>query len=156
MQENYINCYKSARQYAGFTQERWAELIGVSTESVRLYESGKSLPSDEVVTRMVEMSMLPALAYKHLMLKSSIAADILPEVPDMPLPQAVIKLICCMRDFEEKHRDQDLMHIAMDGRVDAKEEGLFEEIVDELENVIQAAMTVKFAKEGRHENIGRN
>ena len=56
MKEGCRNIYKTARQTAGMTQERWAELIGVSADSVRLYESGRGLPSDEVVARMAEIA----------------------------------------------------------------------------------------------------
>ena len=54
MQESCGNIYRDARRTAGLTQERWAELLGLSVEAVRLYEGGKNLPSDEVVLRMAE------------------------------------------------------------------------------------------------------
>ena len=44
MQDNCRNIYKTARLAAGLTQERWAEVLGISTESVRLYETGRGLP----------------------------------------------------------------------------------------------------------------
>ena len=47
MKQDYGNIYKRARATAGLTQERWAEQLGISVESVRLYESGAGLPSDE-------------------------------------------------------------------------------------------------------------
>ena len=61
MQDKYGNIYKRARATAGLTQERWAEQLGISVESVRLYESGAGLPSDEAVTRMIEVAVLPVL-----------------------------------------------------------------------------------------------
>ena len=44
MESNCRNIYKNARDAAGFTQERWATFLGVSVESVRLYETGRGLP----------------------------------------------------------------------------------------------------------------
>lgn len=41
------------------TQERFAEALDISVESVRQYESDKIMPSDDVVTRMVEVSGQP-------------------------------------------------------------------------------------------------
>ena len=146
MQDNYRNICKIARQHAGQTQERWAESLDISPESVRLYESGRGMPSDDVVTRMIEVSSMPVLGYWHLLNKSRVAADILPEVGECSLPQAVIQLICRIRDFGEGHRTDDLMDIAADGRIDDDERELFNSIVAELDAVVQAAMTVKYAK----------
>lgn len=95
MDSSSRNIYKTARQTAGMTQERWAELIGVSADSVRLYESGRGLPSDEVVARMAEIAPMPVLGYWHLKHKSGIANDLLPDVAQVSLPQAVVKRITC-------------------------------------------------------------
>nr|DAL91752.1 MAG TPA: Helix-turn-helix XRE-family like protein [Caudoviricetes sp.] len=146
MQDNYRNICKIARQTAGLTQERFAEALDISVEAVRQYESEKIMPSDDVVTRMVEISSQPVLGYWHLLNKSRVAADILPEISECSLPQAVIQLICKIRDFGERHRTDDLMDIAADGRIDDTERELFNSIVAELDSVVQAAMTVKYAK----------
>ncbi len=50
------NDYKTARKFSGMTQERWAEAIGCSVESVRSYESGTRIPSDDIVVSMCEIS----------------------------------------------------------------------------------------------------
>ena len=153
MQENYRNICKIARTTAGLTQERWAEVIDVSVESVRLYESGKNMPSDDVVLRMAEVSGHRLICYWHLLNKSRVAADLLPEVSDTPLPQAVLQLICRMRRFGEKHLADRLMEIAEDGRVDELEKEQFDQILEELGEIIQAAMTVKFAKGDKDEDF---
>lgn len=85
MQEQYGNIYQNARRTAGLTQERWAEALGLSVEAVRQYETGGCLPSDGVVARMAELSMLPPLGYWHLRRKSEIAAAELPPVERLPL-----------------------------------------------------------------------
>lgn len=148
MQDNYHNICKIARQTAGLTQERFAEQLDVSVESIRLYETGKGMPSDEVVTRMIEVSGMPVLGYWHLLNKSRIAADILPELQECSLPQAVIQLICRMRDFGKKHRTDTLMEIAEDGQIDEIERPEFDAIVDELGEIVKAAMQLKYAQGG--------
>lgn len=70
MQHNYHNISQTGRRIAGMTQERWAEALDISVESVRLYESGRGMPSDDVATRMVEVSGAPVLGYWHLLNKS--------------------------------------------------------------------------------------
>ena len=143
MQDNCRNIYKTARLAAGLTQERWAEVLGISTESVRLYETGRGLPSDDVVARMSEVAVMPVLGYWHLKEKSGVANDILPDVKRLELPQAVVQLLVAIRDFKEN--TDELLTIAADGIVDASETDLFEEILEALDGIIRAALTVKYA-----------
>lgn len=155
MQENYRNICKIGRQTAGMTQERWAEAIDYSVESIRLCESGRQIPGDDVVLRMIEVAGMPVLGYWHMLNKSRMAAEILPEVEAVPLPQAVLGLICRIRDFAEKHRTDTLMDIAADGVIDERERPEFDAIVRELEGVVQAALTLKYSEGGkeRAENV---
>lgn len=146
MQGNYQNIYKNARQSAGYTQERWAELLGVSVESVRLYESTRGLPSDEVVARMAEVAVMPVLAYWHIKHKSAVANDILPDVDRLGLPQAVLQLLAAIQGFSP--RCNELIAIAADGRIDAEEMIVYSRIVDELNDIIKAALTVIYAEGG--------
>lgn len=153
MQDNYRNICKIARDVAGRTQERWAELIGVSVESVRQYESGKTMPSDDVVLRMAEVSGDQIICYWHLLNKSRVAASLLPEVKATSLPQAVLQLINRMRLFGERHLADRLMEIAEDGKIDELEAGPFSQIMAELGEIVEAAMTLKFAKGDRDEDF---
>ena len=146
MSANTENIYKRARTTAGLTQERWAEQLGISVESVRLYESGTGLPSDEVVTRMIEVAVLPVLGHWHLMNKSRVAAEILPEVRAVPLAQAVVQLLHRIREFDERHRVRELLSIAEDGQIDSAERDDFNSIVKELDGIVQAAMALKFSE----------
>ena len=149
MENNSSNFYKNARRAAGYTQERWAEVLGVSVESVRNYECGKQTPNDDIVSLMAEVSGITQLGYWHLKEKSKLAAQLLPEVETVPLPQAVIQLICKIRDFANAHRSDQLMDIAADGVIDADERLKFDEIVAELEGIVQAAVQLKCAEGGK-------
>ncbi len=155
MEDGYRNIYRIARETAGLTQSRWAEMLGVCIESIGLYESGRGLPSDDVVATMAEVAGLPVLGYWHLKLKSSVANDLLPDVAVMPLAQAVINLLSELGDLEEKHVTADLLRIAKDGMVDDSEQAVFVEILDELDDVIRASLAVKFAQIGRIGPEGR-
>lgn len=140
------NIYKNARMTAGMTQERWAEALGISAESVRLYESGRGLPGDEIVAAMCEVAVMPVLGYRHLRNKSQVAEDILPEVPRIELPQAVLQLLKEMKEFREDL--DELLVIAADGVVDNEESPVFDDILEALDGVIRAALTVKYAERG--------
>lgn len=146
MEQRTTNIYKNARQTAGLTQERWAEQLGVTADTVRLYESGRNYPSDEVAARMAEVAGMPVLGYWHLKLKSALANDALPDVARVPLPQAVVGLLAAMDTIQPQVKE--LLVIALDGIVDAGETELFEDILDDLEDVVTAALAVKYAERG--------
>lgn len=138
------NIYYNARHTAGHTQEHWAEMLGVSPETVRQYEAGIIMPSEEIVLRMAEIAMLPPLAYWHLRRKSEIAALELPPVDRLPLAQAVCQLLARIHDFQDRH--QDLLQIAADGRVDELERALYRQTLAELDAIVQAALALKFSE----------
>ena len=140
------NIYKTARTVAGLTQERWAEAVGVSVDSIRGYESGQVVPADETVKAMSEISGLAPLSYWHLCNKSTLAADTLPEVDQLPLPQAVIQLLCAINEFKDLYGD--LLALAADGRITGDELAVWDNIVARLDRIIRAAIQVKVAEGG--------
>lgn len=146
MEGRASNIYKNARATAGLTQERWAEQLGVTADTVRLYESGRNYPSDDVAARMAEVAGMPVLGYWHLKLKSSLANDALPDVEVLPLPEAVLRLLVEMQKL--KPQIDELVRIAADGVVDDVEIDSFLDIVDDLDDVIKAALAVKYAERG--------
>lgn len=146
MQDECRNIYYNARRTAGLTQERWAEVLGLSVEAVRQYETDKITPSDTVVKRMIEVAALPALGYWHLCHKSSLMRDALPPVERLPLAQAVVQLLARMREFDREHRDDALLTIAEDGRVDPDELPHFKQVVRDLHGIIQAAIQIDYAE----------
>ena len=140
------NIYKTARQVAGLTQERWAEAVGVSVDSIRGYESGNVIPADETVRAMSEISGLAPLSYWHLCNKSTLAADVLPDVEQLPLPQAVVQLLVAISEFSEDHGS--LLSLAADGQIPPDEAVEWEGIKNRLDRVVKAAMQVKIAEGG--------
>ena len=143
---NYNVC-RIARKTAGMTQERWAEALDVSVDAVGLYEAGRIMPSDEVVLRMIEVSGHTAIGYWHLLNKSRVARELLPDAERLPLSQAAIRLLLAIREFDQKKRPEQLLWIAADGIVDPEERGEFEEIIRELQAIIQAAMQIQMSEE---------
>lgn len=146
MDKEYRNDYKTARRFAGMTQERWAEAIGCSVDSVRAYETGARTPSDDVVVSMCEISGHATLAYWHLRSRSPLAAGVLPDVDQLPLPQAVLQLLVAIGDFKEMHGD--LLELAADGKIAGEELVVWENIVARLDKIIQAAIQLKVAEGG--------
>lgn len=99
MQSDYRNIYQDARRTVGLTQERWAELLGISVDAVRQYETDRILPSDEVVLRMAEAAGQQIICYWHLIHKSRVAASLLPELDRKRLPEAVLSLLVAVQHF---------------------------------------------------------
>lgn len=148
MNENCVTIYARYRKAAGITQERAAELLGVAVRTLAGWERGESYPPDMRVLSMADIYCAPTLAIEHLRLTAAIARDIIPEVPCVPLPQAVCSLVASIRMFENQHREDCLLRLAADGQIDQMEAAEFAQIVDELEDVIAAALALRYAKGG--------
>lgn len=143
MESESRNIYKNARKCAGYTQERWAEAIGCSADSVRNYEAGTQYPSDELVRVMCEISGISPLMYWHICRKEA-AANELPEVERLPLPQAVIQLLGAIKRCQSLMPE--LIDLAADGEITADEAADWEHVKDNLGEVIKAALQVKYAE----------
>lgn len=116
------NIYQTARERAGMTQEAASDRLYISTESLRMYETGRRRPSDEMVTMMAELYRDRALAYQHL--KTSAAGQILPEVSEQSLEQCAMRLFRLVREFARRERVETLLEIAEDGIIDERERHL--------------------------------
>lgn len=137
------NIYQTARESTGYTQEKAAELIGVSVESLRSYERGRRVPPTHIVVHMVDVYNLQHLAYQHLKNADDIAKLYLPDVDVENMSAAVLRLLKEVADFVE--RQQELIAITCDGIIDEEERPHFDEIMRELNDIVQAYFTLKFS-----------
>lgn len=141
------NIYKRARAVAGMTQEELAERIPCSVRSLADYESGKTIPPDETVVRMMKITGCGWLCYQHLVQRSELAKQIVPEVKEKALPESVLELIDLIYDFADDRNDRRLIAIAKDGRIDERERVEFDRIVAKLTEIAKACMRVRFGGE---------
>lgn len=145
--DDYRTMYARHRRAAGITQEKAAELLGVAVRTVSNWETGVCVPPDDKVALMCDAYPAPTLALEHLRASSALAAGLIPEAVQLPLAQAVAQLLYCMRQFEQKHRADDLIWISSNGRVDEGEQtARWFEISDELQEIVTAAMQLRFAQ----------
>ena len=144
MAHNSNNIYRIARDNAKYSQEGAAEILNLSVESLRAYETGRTVPGNDIVCHMVAVYGAQHLAYQHLMHSSEVARRCLPELEDRNLPEAILQL---QRDVSEfiKCRD-DLIDIGCDGIIDDHERQRYDEICGKLDNVVKAIMALKFAR----------
>lgn len=142
MDKKCPNLYQRARLSTGLTQERAAELLNLSPESLKQYEGGRRIPPDETVARMVEAYRCPWLALEHA--QATDRLGVMPEVNVQSLPTAAITLINRVLDFAERHRDRQLLRIAEDGIIDENERPDFDAICRDLDGIVGAALQVKY------------
>lgn len=141
------NIYRNARITAGLTQERWAEYLGISPDSVRKYESGEMMPAEDILLMMADISGLKILPYWHLSQKSRVAAEILPKLEETKsLPEAVLALLVQIEDFQEDGLKQ-LVRIAADGKITRDETAVFDDCLRQLQQLIQKAYALTYAEE---------
>ena len=146
MELTYGNIYRNARRAAGLTQERWAEFLGISVDSIRNYEAGVSFPQDDVLLQMADISGMKILPYWHLSMKSRIGGRILPELEEEKgLPEAVLALLVQIEDFQETGM-KDLARIAADGKISEDEKEVFRNCLRQLRLLIRDAFALGYAK----------
>ena len=63
---------------------------------------------------------------------------------------AVIQLVNRIIGFADRNRDKELLQIADDGVIDEKERPTYDQIVRELNDIISAAYTLRYAEGTSH------
>lgn len=142
MQNDCTNIYQSARKIAGLTQERAAELLGLSVRSLADYEAGLRLPPNDVADRMVTVYNSQLLEVQHLRNSTQIARDLLPDVQSMGLPEAVLTLVDAVYAFADDRLDRELIDIARDGVISPDERERFDRVIDKIRDITAAAIAL--------------
>lgn len=142
MQNGCTNIYQTARKIAGLTQERAAELLGLSLRSLADYESGLRLPPNDVADRMVTVYNSQLLAVQHLRGSTQFARELLPDVQAMALPEAVLTLVDAVYSFADDRLDRELIDIARDGVISEDERERFDRVVDKIRAITAAAIAL--------------
>ena len=147
--DTYESMYARYRKAAGMTQEYAAELLGIAVRTLQAWERGESTPPNARVLAMVDIYCAPTLAIEHLRFSNIIAYDVLPAIKSMPLAQATCKLCSAILHLQEIHAGDQLLQIAADGKIDETERAQFDQLLIELEPLVEAAMSLKYARELR-------
>lgn len=154
MKRQCKSIYKTAREYAGLTQEKAVELLHVSVRQLSAYETGETAVPDQMVCKMAEVYVADWLAYKHLRQATEIGQRFLPDIGDFDIARAVLRFKKEVRDLDKI--DCDMVDIACDGVIDKHEEHRWGKVVKEVNEVVGAALTIMFAKkEKSHLRSGR-
>ncbi|WP_434565139.1 helix-turn-helix transcriptional regulator [Thermoanaerobacterium thermosaccharolyticum] len=144
MRNECKNIYKIARKNAGFTQDEAAERLYISTRSIADYESGKTIPPDDVVCRMIELYDAPWLGYQHLRYSSEVGKRYLPDITLTDLARAVLRFQKEVRDIDSI--DKDMIDIACDGEINDDELDRWQQVRKEIDEMAGAALAIMFTK----------
>ena len=140
MPENFRNIYKIARRAAGYTQEAAAEMMNLSVESLRAYETGRRIPAGDVVLQMVICYNAQRLAVQHLQETNILFNSVVPPLEDRNMLEVAVRIYNRLRSFQEDNRLDRLLAIAEDGVIDDQERPEFEAIIADLRQIIQSGL----------------
>lgn len=147
MQNGSSNIYQTARKAAGLTQEAAAERLALSVESLRAYETGQRLPGNDIVARMCAVYDTQFLGVQYLQLSAALLPVCIQEARPERLELATIKLVNRIIAFANRHRNDQLLAIAEDGLIDEEERPQFLAIAAELDEIIRAALALRYTEE---------
>ena len=140
MPENFRNIYKIARRAAGYTQEAAAEMMNLSVESLRAYETGRRIPAGDVVLQMVICYNAQRLAVQHLQETNTLFNSVVPHLEDRSMLEVAVRIYNRLRSFQEDNRLDRLLAIAEDGVIDDQERPEFEDIIADLRQIFQSGL----------------
>ena len=148
------NIYQSARERAGLTQESASEQLYISTESLRMYETGRRRPSDEMAVMMAEVYREEALVYRHI--KASPAGRVLPDLTERSLQECTIRLFRLLRQFVREQHVETLLEIAEDGIIDEQERPIYHQIMSDFGKSWKPSLQFRLPRKGKKKRpIGR-
>lgn len=148
------NIYQLARESAGLTQEAASDQLYISTESLRMYETGRRRPSDEMAVMMADAYHDEALVYRHI--KASPVGRVLPDLTERSLQECTMRLFRLLRKFVREQRVETLLEIAEDGIIDAQERPVYNEIMKDLREIVEAVIAIFFTSEGQEKTPYRS
>lgn len=140
MQNDTRNIYKRARRNAGYTQEAAAEMLNVSVESLRAYETDRRIPAGDVVLQMMICYNCHQLPTQHLQETSALFNSIVPRLEERTLLEMSVRVYNRLRSFQEDNRLNRLLAIAEDGIIDDQERPEFDAIIADLRQIIQSGL----------------
>ena len=143
MSEECRNIYKRARRNAGYTQEAAAEMLNVSVESLRAYETDRRIPAGDVVLQMMICYNCHQLPTQHLQETSSLFNSVVPRLEERSLLAITVRIYNRLRSFQEDNRLDRLLAIAEDGVIDDQERPEFEAIIADLRQIIQSGLELE-------------
>ena len=138
--------YQRKREELGLSREKASELLdGIPPERIERIESGKFTAHPDEVILMAEKYQDPQLCNYFCANECEIGRQYVPEVKIKDLSQIVLEMLASLNSV--KKRQERLIEITVDGKIEADEVEDFIEIQDELERISLAVETLQLWSE---------
>ncbi|HBG7747365.1 TPA: helix-turn-helix transcriptional regulator [Clostridioides difficile] len=144
MSYQYQNIYQKGRENTNLTQEKASELLDISVESLRAYENDKRIPNNQIVAKMVSIYNNNLLGYEHVRKSTEAGVMFLPKLEMRSLSSITLKLHKEIKDYLKK--EDDFIDIVEDDVIDEDEEEVWNEVMQELEDIFKSILILKLSK----------
>lgn len=140
------NAYQVRREALGLTREKASELLGtIPPERIEKIESEKSMPHPDEVLTMAEGYKMPSLCNHYCANDCPIGKQYVPEIHIKDLSQIVLEMLASLNSMNKKQ--ERLIEITADGKIDENEILDFIEIQEELEKISITVETLQLWSE---------
>lgn len=128
------NLYQIKREELGLSREKASELLeSIPPERIEKIENQKSLPHPEEVLIMAEAYKTPNLCNYYCANDCPIGKHYVPEIEMKDLSQIILEMLASLNAM--KGKQERLIEITVDGKVDGEEIKDFVHIQEELEKI---------------------
>lgn len=140
------NIYQLRREELGLSREKASELLEtMPPERIEKIESEKSLPHPDEVLLMSEAYKLPNLCNHYCANECPIGKQYVPEIKIKDLSQIVLEMLASLNSMHKKQ--ERLIEITADGRIEGDEIKDFIHIQEELEKISITVETLQLWSE---------
>lgn len=128
------NLYQIKREELGLSREKASELLeSIPPERIEKIENQKSLPHPEEVLIMAEAYKTPNICNYYCANDCPIGKHYVPEIEMKDLSQIILEMLASLNAM--KGKQERLIEITVDGKVDGEEIKDFVHIQEELEKI---------------------
>lgn len=140
------NIYQLRREELGLSREKASELLEtMPAERIEKIESEKSLPHPDEVLLMAEAYKMPNLCNHYCANECPIGQQYVPEIKIKDLSQIVLEMLASLNSMNRKQ--ERLIEITADGKIEGDEIKDFIHIQEELEKISITVETLQFWSE---------
>lgn len=140
------NIYQLSREELGLSREKASELlVTVPQERIEKIESEKSLPHPDEVMIMADGYKAPSLCNYYCANQCPIGQKYVPELKIKDLSQIVLEMLASLNSMNRKQ--ERLIEITADGKIDRDEIDDFIRIQEELDRISMTADTLRLWSE---------
>lgn len=143
MNTSFTTMMVLARKSAGLTQEKAADLIGLSRRGLAYYEQGR-IPTDQVMARMMTVYDSPALGYAYLSTQFATGKALLPQMRLVGVSAGAMQLHITMKQAVNEY--ERLEKICCDDIITLEEAGEYADCLQTFKNLVGTIVSMALIK----------